>query len=84
MKIWLDGAVLEGAPSEIIDGFRRDNFDTGAFPDTGSFLQHMRDAFVRVTGLPCELPDGSSLDERAAAMLGRLADIGALDILEGA
>ncbi len=82
MKIIFEGEVFEGTPSEIIDQFRRTTFDSSAFSDTVSFLRYMRDAFERVTELPCELPEGS-LDERAEAMLYRLADIDALEIIEG-
>jgi hypothetical protein len=41
----------------------------------------MRDSFVRLTDMPCPLPEGS-LDVRARALLERLAEVDALEILE--
>ncbi|MGI6175202.1 MAG: hypothetical protein ACOYJC_03360 [Christensenellales bacterium] len=82
MKIIFEEEVFEGTPSEIIDQFRRKTFDSSAFADSVSFLQYMRDTFERMTELPCELPSGT-LDERAEAMIRHLADIGALEIIDG-
>lgn len=82
MKIIFEDEVFEGAPSGIIDELRRRTFDSSAFADTVSFLKYMKDTFERMTELPCELPEGS-LDERAEAMLRRLADIDALEIISG-
>jgi len=44
-------------------------------------LQHMQNQFIRMTELACILPDGD-LDARAKAMLERLADIDALEIID--
>ena len=82
MKILFEDEVFEGSPSEIVDQFRRKAFDGSAFSDTGSYLGHMRDTFEHMTEIPCVLPKGS-LDERSEAMILRLADIDALEIIEG-
>ncbi|WP_258106864.1 hypothetical protein [Christensenella minuta] len=82
MKIIFGDEVFEGTPSEIIDQFRRNTFDNSAFVDAVSFLQYMKDTFERMTDMPCALPKGT-LDERAEAMLRRLADIDALEIISG-
>ena len=82
MKIIVEDEVFEGSPSEIIDQFRRKAFDGSAFSDTGSYLGYMRDTFERMTEMPCVLPKGS-LDEQAEAMILCLADIDALEIIEG-
>ena len=81
MKIILEEEVFEGAPSEIIDDLREKNFRRDEFPSTESFLRCMRDSFVRLTDMPCPLPEGS-LDVRARTLLKRLAEIDALEILE--
>ncbi len=83
MKIIFEDEVFEGTPSEIIDLFRRNSFDTDDFPDTAGFLRYMRNNFVRMTDIPFDLPDGD-LDTRARAMLEKLSEIDALEIIEGA
>lgn len=83
MKIIFEDEVFEGSPSEIIDQFRRDTFDVDDFPDSASFLRYMRNNFVRMTDMPFDLPDGD-LDTRAKAMLEKLSEIDALEIIEGA
>jgi hypothetical protein len=81
VKIIFEEEVFEGAPSEIIDDLREKNFRRDEFPSTESFLRCMRDSFVRLTDMPCPLPEGS-LDVRARALLERLAEVDALEILE--
>ena len=81
MKIIYEDEVYEGAPTEIIEEFRRESFDTDDYPDSAGFIRYMRNNFVRMTDMPCDLPDGN-LDERARYMLERLADIDALEIIE--
>ncbi len=83
MKIIFEDEVFEGTPSEIIDQFRRDSFKADDFPDSASFLQFMRNNYVRMTDIPFDLPDGD-LDTKAKAMLEELADIDALEIIEDA
>ncbi len=53
------------------------------FPDIESFLRYMRDSFVRLTDMPCILPEGST-EGRARAMIERMAEVDALEILEDA
>ena len=81
MKIRIEGDVFEGTPAELIDRFRRASFRAEDFPDSAGFLQHMQNQFIRMTELACILPDGD-LDARAKAMLERLADIDALEIID--
>lgn len=81
VKIIFEEEVFEGAPSEIIGDLRGKNFRRDEFPNTESFLRCMRDRFVRLTDMPCLLPEGS-LDVRARALLERLAEVDALEILE--
>ncbi len=83
MKIIFEDEVFEGTPSEIIDQFRRESFDVDDFPDSVSFLKFMRNNYVRMTDMPLELPDGD-LDTRSRAMINALAEIDALEIIEGA
>lgn len=82
MKIIFEDHIFEGSPAEIIDQLRREAFDADSFPDSASFLIYMKATFERMTDMPCELPKGS-LDERAKAMLQRLTDIDALEIISG-
>jgi hypothetical protein len=82
MKIIFEDHIFEGSPAEIIDQLRRESFDADSFPDSASFLIHMKATFERMTDMPCELPKGN-LDGRATVMLQHLAGIGALEILEG-
>lgn len=81
VKIIFEEEVFEGAPSEIIDDLREKNFRRDEFPNAESFLHCIRDNFVRLTDMPCPLPEGS-LDVRARALLERLAEVDALEILE--
>ncbi len=81
MRIAMDEKTFEGSPSGIIGELRQECFHKDEFPDTESFLRFMQFNFTNVTGLPCELPEGT-LGERARAMLERLEEIGALEILE--
>ncbi len=81
VKIIFEEEVFEGAPSEIIDDLREKNFRRDEFPNAESFLRCIRDRFVRLTDMPCPLPEGS-LDVQARALLERLAEVDALEILE--
>lgn len=81
MRIRIDEDTYEGSPADIIDDLREQSFHKDDFPNTKSFLCHMRNNFTRLTDMPCELPEGSA-DIRAKAMLERLAEIDALEILE--
>ena len=82
MKIIFEDEIYEGTPSEIIDQFRRESFDVDDFPDSASFLRFMQNNFTRLTDMECDLPNGD-LDKRAKAVLERLADIDALEIIDG-
>ncbi len=82
MKIIFEDEVFEGTPSEIIDQFRRESFHVEDFPDSVSFLKFMHGNYVRMTDIPLELPDGD-MDTRARAMINALAEIDALEIIEG-
>ncbi len=82
MTLIFEDQIFQGTPSEIIDQFRRDSFKADDFPDTVSFLRFMRNNYVRMTDISFELPDGD-LDTKAKAMLEELADIDALEIVEG-
>ena len=81
MKIVFEEEVFEGTPSEIIDQLRDIAFDADDFPDCDSFLWYMQNNFVRLTGIPCDLPDGDT-NTRAKAMLSKLAEIDAIMIVE--
>jgi hypothetical protein len=81
LRIVMDEKAYEGSPSGIIGELRQEHFHKDEFLDTESFLRYMQFNFKCVTGMPCELPEGT-VDERARAMLERLAEIGALEILE--
>lgn len=81
MKIRIEEEVYEGSPADILDDLRQESFRKEDFPNTESFLRYMRNNFVRLTDMPCGLPKGST-EARARAMLERLADIDALEILE--
>ncbi len=81
MRIRIDDDTYEGSPADIIDDLRERSFHKDDFPNTESFLRHMRNNFTRLTDMPCELPEGNA-DVRAKAMLERLAEVDALEILE--
>lgn len=81
MRIRIDEDTYEGSPADIIDDLREQSFHKDDFPNMESFLRHMRNNFTRLTDMPCELPEGNA-DVRAKAMLERLAEVDALEILE--
>lgn len=83
MRIRIEEDVYEGSPADIIDDLREKNFHRDEFPDIESFLRYMRDSFVRLTDMSCTLPEGST-EVRARAMIERMAEVDALEILEDA
>jgi len=81
MKIRIEEDVYEGTPSEILERLRDQSFDADEFPDLDGYMRYMQNQFQRLTDASCELPPGNA-DVRAGALLERLADIDALEILE--
>ena len=81
MKIRIETEVYEGSPAAIVEQLWEDSFDKSQFPELGGFITHMAESFERMTDMPCVVPKGS-LDERAHAVLMRLQDIDALEVLD--
>ena len=81
MKICIETEVYEGSPADIMEQLWEDSFDKSQFPELGGFINHMAESFERMTDMPCIVPD-STLDERAHAVLMRLKDIDALEVLD--
>ena len=46
-----------------------------------NYIRYMQNTIRRMTEIPCELPAGST-EERAAALIHVLGEIGALELLE--
>ena len=82
MKIKIEEDVLEVTGAEIMEHLRLRTFDPAEFPDTESYIWHLRANYMRMTDRDCDLPQGDT-ETQACAMLGRLAGIGALELLEG-
>lgn len=81
MKIRIEETTYEGSAAEILDQLRELSFDSAEFASTKNYIHYLRDNFARMTGLPCELPEGDT-ETQAGYMLDRLAEIGALELLE--
>ena len=81
MKIRIDETTYEGSATEIMDQLRELSFDGAEFASTKNYIHYLRDNFIRMTGLPCELPEGDT-ESRARHMMDRLAEIGAIELLE--
>ena len=71
----------EGTPIEILAQLRAMHFDAGTFDGTEGYIRYMQNTIRRMTEQPCELPEGST-EERAAALIHVLGEIGALELLE--
>lgn len=82
LKIKIEEDVLEGTGTEIMEHLRLRTFDPAEFPDTESYIWHLRANYMRMTDRECDLPQEDT-ESQACAMLTQLADIGALELLEG-
>ena len=81
MKICIEESAYEGTPIEILTQLRALHFDAGTFDGTEGYIRYMQNTIRRMTETPCELPEGST-EERAAALIHVLGEIGALELLE--
>jgi hypothetical protein len=81
MKICIEESTYEGTPIEILTQLRALHFDAGTFDGTEGYIRYMQNTIRRMTEQPCELPDDST-EERAAALIHVLQEIGALELLE--
>ena len=64
----------------ILQVLASDNaFKKGEFNE--QYIRYMQNTIRRMTEQPCELPEGST-EERAAALIHVLGEIGALELLE--
>ena len=81
MRICIEESTYEGTPIEILTQLRTLHFDAGTFDGTEGYIRYMQNTIRRMTEQPCELPE-SSTEERAAALIHVLQEIGALELLE--
>ena len=81
MKICIEESTYSGSPSQILAQLRALHFDAGTFAGTEGYIRYMQNTIRRMTEQPCELPEGST-EERAAALIRVLGEIGALELLE--
>ena len=81
MRICIEESTYEGTPIEILTQLRALHFDAGTFDGTEGYIRYMQNTIRRMTEQPCELPDDST-EERAAALIHVLQEIGALELLE--
>ena len=81
MRICIEESTYEGTPIEILAQLRALHFDAGTFDGTEGYIRYMQNTIRRMTEQPCELPEGST-EERAAALIHVLQEIGALELLE--
>ena len=81
MRICIEESTYEGTPIEILAQLRALHFDAGTFDGTEGYIRYMQNTIRRMTEQPCELPDDST-EERAAALIHVLQEIGALELLE--
>lgn len=81
MKIRIEEDVYDGTPSEIVEQLWDGSFDKEQFPDLDRYITYMCGAFERMTDIPCKITNGTT-DERAHALLFKLANIDALEVIE--
>ena len=81
MRICIEESTYEGTPIKILAQLRALHFDAGTFDGTEGYIRYMQNTIRRMTEQPCELPDDST-EERAAALIHVLQEIGALELLE--
>ena len=81
MRICIEESTYDGTPIEILAQLRALHFDAGTFDGTEGYIRYMQNTIRRMTEQPCELPEGST-EERAAALIRALSEIGALELLE--
>ena len=81
MKIQIEETIYEGTGTEIMDQLRGRMLDPTDCPDTGSYIEFLRNNIIRATGLDFPLPQGD-LERQARTIFGQLAKVGALSILE--
>lgn len=80
MKIRIETEIYEGSPAKIMEQLWEDSFDKDQFPDLEEYIDYMTESFERMTDMSCPVPKGT-LDERAHAVLMRLQDIDALEVI---
>ena len=81
MRICIEESTYEGKSIEIITQLRAMHFDADTFDGMEGYIRYKQNTIRRMTERPCELPEGSS-EERAAALIHVLQEIGALELLE--
>ena len=81
MRICIEESTYEGMPIEILTQLRAMHFDADTFDGMEGYIRYMRNTIRRMTETQCELPEGST-EERAAALIRVLGEIGALELLE--
>ena len=81
MRICIEESTYEGTPIEILAQLRAMHFDADTFDGTEGYIRYMQNTIRRMTEIPCELPEGGT-EERAAALIHVLQEIGALELLE--
>lgn len=81
MKIQIEETIYEGTGTEIVDQLRCRMLDPTDCPDTGSYIEFLRNNIIRAAGLDFPLPQGD-LERQARTIFGQLAKVGALVLLE--
>ena len=81
MRICIEESTYEGTPIEILAQLRALHFDADTFDGMEGYIRYMQNTIRRMTETQCELPEGST-EERAAALIHVLQEIGALELLE--
>ena len=81
MRICIEESTYEGTPIGILAQLRAMHFDADTFDGMEGYIRYMQNTIRRMTEQPCELPEGST-EERAAALIRALSEIGALELLE--
>ncbi len=81
MRICIEESTYEGTPIEILAQLRAMHFDADTFDGMEGYIRYMQNTIRRMTETQCELPDDST-EERAAALIRVLSEIGALELLE--
>ena len=81
MRICIEESTYEGTPIEILTKLSAMQFDADTFDGMEGYIRYMQNTIRRMTETQCELPEGST-EERAAALIHVLQEIGALELLE--
>ena len=82
MKVRVEGIAYEGTGLEIMEHLRLRFFPE--LSDTEDYIQQVRCNFIRASDMDCVIPGNVSPERQARTVLSRMAEAGALEMLNNA